>query len=400
MVMTLCYRGIAAMAHWSGVSVYNYGQHPDQTRDYCLEGGIHGQNGEFAEILSDMYGHVENGGVFLKHADYSRESLNPTFNWWVIALYGEVVDEANFNSHASVQDFNDYTYYSGGTLVENPNDFYMAFKVSEVLLENYDYVVGQTWYGWVHVSIDENLEMTIREEELKNKVAADFFGAFDCTRIIGNVDFCVAAKRSARPESLYWAEAKNHPTDVHQMLAQLILTIGRAASPLAAAAGAGRQPYHADEPPKFAGCFDNEKIAFVEYHHILPVFNLNDFNWTQTPSAVDGKTVETVRGVVPSDKIVVFRFGADDAEIKAFIRRNFTSGEGPALATPIDRNNFTFIYQKWRAEVMPHIDAPWDVLKKKYALYDRDFFLAGLLHHLRRKRQEAVLHPSQERGRV
>ena len=56
---------------------------------------------------------------------------------------------------------------------------------------------------------------SIREEELKNKVAADFFGAFDCTRIIGNVDFCVAAKRSARPESLYWAEAKNHPTDVH-----------------------------------------------------------------------------------------------------------------------------------------------------------------------------------------
>jgi len=35
---------------------------------------------------------------------------------------------------------------------------------------------------------------SIREEELKNKVAADFFGVFDCTRIIGNVDFCVAAK--------------------------------------------------------------------------------------------------------------------------------------------------------------------------------------------------------------
>ena len=234
---------------------------------------------------------------------------------------------------------------------------------------------------------------SIREEELKNKVAADFFGAFDCTRIIGNVDFCVAAKtggsrsRATEPAadalehvpSLYWAEAKNHPTDIHQMLAQLILTIGRAACPHAAAAAvAGRPPYHADEPPRFIGCFDNEKIAFVEYHHILPVFNLNDFNWTQTPSGVDEKTVETVRRVVPADKIVVFRFGADDAEIKAFVRRNFTSGEGPALATPIDRNNFTFIYQKWRAEVMPHIDAPWDVLKKKYALYDRDFFLAEM----------------------
>ncbi len=30
---------------------------------------------------------------------------------------------------------------------------------------------------------------SLREEELKNKVAADWFGACDCTRIIGNIDF-------------------------------------------------------------------------------------------------------------------------------------------------------------------------------------------------------------------
>ena len=35
---------------------------------------------------------------------------------------------------------------------------------------------------------------SIREEELKNKGSADFFGAFDATRIVGNVDFCVAAR--------------------------------------------------------------------------------------------------------------------------------------------------------------------------------------------------------------
>ena len=39
---------------------------------------------------------------------------------------------------------------------------------------------------------------SIREEELKNKVAADFFGAFDCTRIVGNIDFCVAGKAAAK----------------------------------------------------------------------------------------------------------------------------------------------------------------------------------------------------------
>ena len=29
---------------------------------------------------------------------------------------------------------------------------------------------------------------SLREEELKNRVAQDLFGAFDCARIIGNID--------------------------------------------------------------------------------------------------------------------------------------------------------------------------------------------------------------------
>ena len=140
----------------------------------------------------------------------------------------------------------------------------------------------------------------IREEELKNRVAALFFGKYDCTRIVGNIDFCVSPKRRDPRQMMFipdapilWAEAKNHPTDVYRMLAQLILTI--------------KSEQKGDmEPPRFVGCFDNEKIAFVEYHYILPVFNLNDFNWTQTPSAVDDKTVETVRGVIHLTFCVLF----------------------------------------------------------------------------------------------
>ena len=217
---------------------------------------------------------------------------------------------------------------------------------------------------------------TIREEELKNRVAADFFGSYDCTRIVGNIDFCVSSKaRDSRQltllpeETLFWAEAKNHPTDLHRMLAQLILTIGNRTSGSAAAE---------DAPPRFIGCFDNEKIAFVEYHNVLPVFNLNDFNWTQTPSSVDDKTVSTVSSILPPEKITVFRFGADDTEIRNFVRRNLVSGISADLSMQVDRNNFIFVYQKWRNEVMPHIDAPWEILKRKYNLYDRDFFLAEL----------------------
>ena len=35
----------------------------------------------------------------------------------------------------------------------------------------------------------------IREEQLKNRVAAFYFAKFDCTRIVGNIDFCACARR-------------------------------------------------------------------------------------------------------------------------------------------------------------------------------------------------------------
>lgn len=54
---------------------------------------------------------------------------------------------------------------------------------------------------------------TIKEEELKNKVAKDWFQRYDTTQIVGNIDFCVSVPVGNGPElfeteSLLWAEAK------------------------------------------------------------------------------------------------------------------------------------------------------------------------------------------------
>ncbi len=52
----------------------------------------------------------------------------------------------------------------------------------------------------------------ILEEELKNKVAADWFAAYDSTQIIGKIDFAVAVPTQGpqlfETEYLLWAEAK------------------------------------------------------------------------------------------------------------------------------------------------------------------------------------------------
>ena len=201
------------------------------------------------------------------------------------------------------------------------------------------------------------------EEELKNKTAIRYFKKFDCTDIIKRIDFTVKVSGKINSEYLLWAEAKQSPTDIYKMLAQLIVTIKQDAYNLL--------------PPKFIGCFDSEKIAFVEYNAVLPVYALNDFNWSQTPSNVDEKTIATIKKTVNKDNILKFYFGKDDDEIHNFIEQNFVEG-GSLLSTLIDKNNFIFVYQKWREMVMPSINADWEKLKKNYNIYDRDFFLSEL----------------------
>ncbi|MBQ3655353.1 MAG: hypothetical protein II956_00720 [Bacteroidales bacterium] len=198
------------------------------------------------------------------------------------------------------------------------------------------------------------------EEQLKNEIAVKYFKKFICTDIIKRIDFTV---RTAETDYLLWAEAKQQPTDIYKMLAQLLITI--------------KQDAYEINPPKFLGCFDNEKISFIEYYDVLPVFNLNDFNWTQTPSQVDDKTVANVKNTIDKNKIFTFFYDKDEYELKNFIAENF-NGSGSLLSTFIDKNNFIFVYQKWRKAVMPFINADWETLKKNYSVYDRDFWLAEL----------------------
>ena len=201
------------------------------------------------------------------------------------------------------------------------------------------------------------------EEELKNRIWQRYFKKFDCAGIIRRIDFTVKSTSKINPEYLLWAEAKQSQTDIYKMLAQLIVTI--------------KQDAYNILPPKFIGCFDNEKIAFVEYNEVLPIYAVNDFNWSQTPSNIDEKTIETVQKIVNKNKIFIFYYGKDDDEIHNFVEQNFIEG-GSLLSTLIDKNNFIFVYQKWREMVMPSINADWKKLSRDLGVYDRDFFLAEL----------------------
>ncbi|MDR1792457.1 MAG: hypothetical protein LBR36_03305, partial [Bacteroidales bacterium] len=138
----------------------------------------------------------------------------------------------------------------------------------------------------------------IREAEIINHIKDDWFGNFDCTAIIKDIDFSVKLIRENDAfifddEYLLWAEAKKGSEDTHIMLAQLILTIGKA------------RTFDKIMPPKFLGAFDSEKIVFVPYFEMQDIFYLNDFNWNVAPSNHETREFQLIK-----DKIETVLNGA------------------------------------------------------------------------------------------
>lgn len=217
--------------------------------------------------------------------------------------------------------------------------------------------------------------ITILEEELKNKVAKDWFQRYDTTQIVGKIDFCVSVPVGDGPqlfetESLLWAEAKKGTKqDIWESFVQLILTIGKA------------RTFDRHLPPAYLGAFDAEKIAFVPYNSVLDVFYQNDFNWNVMPSDHQTKEFQQLYELV-SDTLhsgaVKYRFEEDEKELRHFIRNNFIIGKSRQTKIRINKNNFTAIYRKWCQQVRPTIAVDWK-LASKSGIIDADFYLADIL---------------------
>lgn len=209
----------------------------------------------------------------------------------------------------------------------------------------------------------------IREEELKNKVGADWFKSFDTTEIIGNIDFTVFPKQAGifGRTPLLWAEAKTGNYDVPTMFVQLILTIGKA------------RTFDKTLPPAFLGAFDFKKIAFIPYISVQDIFYLNDFNWNVTPSNHESKEFKLIKERIENtleQNTYVYDYLQDEKELKYFISNNIAKAT-EVSKIKIDKNNFIPIYLRWLEIVKPIIDVNWDELKKANIL-DSDFYLADL----------------------
>lgn len=224
--------------------------------------------------------------------------------------------------------------------------------------------------------------LNIREEELKLKVAADFFPNFDTTQIIGNIDFSVAAPTMKDQLDLFevdfflWAEAKaGNKHDISNSLIQLIITIIKA------------QTFNACLPPIFLAAFDAEKIAFLPYdiqlqkQLLLDQHLENTIDWKSvTPSDHSTDAFRKVKQQALSllNNAITFDFNKDEKELRNFIKHNFVIANTGTNKINITLHRMTAIFNRWLEQVKPTIKINWADLAKENIL-PADFFLADAL---------------------
>ncbi|GAB6391472.1 MAG: hypothetical protein MdMp014T_0845 [Treponematales bacterium] len=223
-----------------------------------------------------------------------------------------------------------------------------------------------------------------REHQLKNLVFDDYFDSkkFSWEQEVDNIDFIVTNPKtrgdlfadggSGASTHYLWGEAKKGTHDVFDMFTQLLLTC--------------KKTYDKGDhlAPPWLCCFDEARISFVPFHDILPLFNATDINWTQTPSNHETKDFEKAQVQVKNligAKIIIFNFGADDRDIKTFVKAHIGVEGATGIKSPITKDNFVQIYYKWINRVKPAIDVSSDEWTdyKKRGILECDFFIADMM---------------------
>lgn len=144
---------MGASVSWSGLYVRTAGRLSDDHRTYNISGTITDESGAQIAIEGMMFEHGGIGETYLKSYDYSQTSA-PVKNCWALMLMGDELNAETFKAATQIELCGYGNYTVGGTVINDPTDFYLVFEASGP-----DQPDEQTWYGWMHASIDEDKKL-------------------------------------------------------------------------------------------------------------------------------------------------------------------------------------------------------------------------------------------------
>ena len=218
----------------------------------------------------------------------------------------------------------------------------------------------------------------ISEEEYKQEIANEVFSGLKYVPNYGKSKIDFAIVDSINPKKhLFWAEAKNKPTDIYDMITQLVLTIKKTCE-------------EGDiTPPSFIGCFDSEKFAIFKLVDFLPLYNQGVVSWDITPSKHNTPEFQNFKKIISitGEKPITFKIDikSGETELKNYVKNYFYSKQLTLFDElegefEITLSNLQRVFNVWLDDVKPTIqinEEEWGNLREN-GVYPSDFFLADL----------------------
>ena len=162
LVLLLSFSGMAAAYSWRDVEVSPNGVWEPSLKGYIFSGQIYGDMPYTSIGGTEAYfvGYKDEDGFHLKQGDRMATEMPVENNVWVLAVYGDILYHDTIWNAEQIGMSSIYDYSAtGGTQIENPENFYLGF-----MGRGYGIYSDLTWFGWLHLSVNDNLEISILDK--------------------------------------------------------------------------------------------------------------------------------------------------------------------------------------------------------------------------------------------
>ena len=150
---------LASSYNWIDVDIINGSIGGSDIRTYSIYGCVYSGYEYLASTEGPLAGYKDGNGFYLKQKDHKTTQQKVDNNVWIAAYYGELLCAETFSTADPIPLCNWYdSTTENGQFISNADDFYLAFMSTGSQSED-----GIDRYGWFHVALDDNMEMSILE---------------------------------------------------------------------------------------------------------------------------------------------------------------------------------------------------------------------------------------------